>query len=185
MDGAVVYDNTLDRTYQYSYSDGDDSTDNSVEIELCFPDKTVYTIGSMMVPKAEFRVQITGIDVQGNSFTRLDPGVYSPARLEVEIGKVSDQVLTTGSSMRFNLNRSNHLTKLSFLIIRSTTLPVMYSLLSARMTASVLTLGITKTMRMQLAMIVTPQPQCFANQMPLPLLKQNRDMFPVACVISI
>ena len=81
MDGAVVYDNTLDRTYQYSYSDGDDSTDNSVEIELCFPDKTVYTIGSMMVPNAEFRVQITGVDVQGNSFTRLDPGVYSPRPL--------------------------------------------------------------------------------------------------------
>ena len=101
MDGAVVVDTDLGRTYQYSYSDGDDSTDNSVEIDLCFQDKTIYTIGSMMVPNAEFRVQITGVDVQGNSFTRLDPGVYSPARLEVEIGKISDQVLTTGSSMWF------------------------------------------------------------------------------------
>ena len=55
----------------------------------------------MMVPKSEFRVQITGIDAQQNSFTRLDPGVYSPARLEVEIAKISDQVLTTGSNLWF------------------------------------------------------------------------------------
>ena len=55
----------------------------------------------MYVPKSEFRVQITGTDAQQNSFTRLDPGVYSPARLEVEIGKISDQVLTTGSNVWF------------------------------------------------------------------------------------
>ena len=55
----------------------------------------------MLVPKSEFRVQITGTDAQQNSFTRLDPGVYSPARLEVEIGKISDQVLTTGSNVWF------------------------------------------------------------------------------------
>ena len=101
MNGQVVFDTDLGRRYEYAYSDGNDETDNDVEIEMCFADRSIYTIATMMVPNLEFRVQISGVDSLGNSFVRLDPGVYSPARLEVEIGKVSDQVLTTDSSVWF------------------------------------------------------------------------------------
>ena len=72
----------------------------------------------MHVPGEEFRVRLTGVDKMNNPFVRLDPGVcsssfrfiqklfnfiqvYSPTELEVEIAKITDQVIGVDETRNF------------------------------------------------------------------------------------
>ena len=45
----------------------------------------------------------------GNAFVRLDPGVYSPTELEIEIAKVYDIVTTVDNTIRYPVSSDKYL----------------------------------------------------------------------------
>ena len=101
--GQVITDDL--RTYSY-VTDGEEPVED-FEPALCFSDKTIYHVPVMYVPQVEFRVRITGFDKQNNAFIRLDPGVYSPVTLEVQMSKIFDQIMVPGQTKTFKASEKS------------------------------------------------------------------------------